>query len=77
MQDHLFIPILFNCSYQNSWKELATSANSEKHVGKHKAYLFIIEPGMRKCVLCHMWTTKAQISLRIRAVWSAPLLFAA
>ena len=25
---------------------------------------------MRKCVLCHMQTTKAQISLRIRAVWS-------
>ena len=32
---------------------------------------------MRKCVLCHMWTTKARISLRIHAVWSAPLLFAA
>ena len=31
---------------------------------------------MRKCVLCHMRTTKVQISLRIRAVWSAPLLFA-
>ena len=32
---------------------------------------------MRKCVLCHMRTTKAQIRLRIRAVWSAPLFFAA
>ena len=32
---------------------------------------------MQKRVLCHMRTTKAQISLRIRAVWSAPLLFAA
>ena len=32
---------------------------------------------MRKCVLWHMRTTKVQISLRIRAVWSAPLLFAA
>ena len=32
---------------------------------------------MRRCVLCHMRTTKVQISLRIRAVWSAPLLFAA
>ena len=32
---------------------------------------------MRKCALCHMRTTKAQISLRIRAVWSAPLWFAA
>ena len=32
---------------------------------------------MQKCVLCHMRTTKAQISLRIRAVWLAPLLFTA
>ena len=32
---------------------------------------------MRKTCLCHMRTTKAQISLRIRAVWSVPLLFAA
>ena len=32
---------------------------------------------MRKTCLCHMRTTKAPISLRIRAVWSAPLLFAA
>ena len=32
---------------------------------------------MRKRVLCYMRTTKVQISLRIRAVWSAPLLFAA
>ena len=31
---------------------------------------------MRKRVLCHMRTTKAQICLRICAVWSAPLLFA-
>ena len=36
-----------------------------------------VSQAMRKCVLCHMRTTKAQISLRIRAVWSAPLLFAA
>ena len=32
---------------------------------------------MRKSAFCHMRTTKAQISLRFRAVWSAPLLFAA
>ena len=31
---------------------------------------------MQKRVLCYMRTIKAQISLRIRAVWSAPLLFA-
>ena len=30
-----------------------------------------------KTCFCYMWTTKAQISLRIHAVWSAPLLFAA
>ena len=38
---------------------------------------YIIEPRHEKTCLCHMRTTKAQISLRIRAVWSAPLLFAA
>ena len=32
---------------------------------------------MRKRVLCHIRTTKAQISLHIHAVWSASLLFAA
>ena len=35
------------------------------------------EPHHKKTCFCHMWTTKAQISLRIRAIWSAPLLFAA
>ena len=32
---------------------------------------------MRKPLLCHMRTTKTQISLCIRAVWSVPFLFAA
>ena len=31
---------------------------------------------LRKLALIHVRTTKAQISLRIRADWSAPLLFA-
>ena len=31
---------------------------------------------MWKRVFEHMWTAKAQISLRIRAVWSGPLLSA-
>ena len=35
------------------------------------------EPRQEKTCLCHMRTTKAQISLCIRTVWSAPLLFAA
>ena len=38
---------------------------------------FLNEPHREKTCLCHMQTTKAQISLRIRAVWSAPLLFPA
>ena len=44
---------------------------------EHTLSIFNMSRAMRKCVLCHMRTTKAQISLRIRAVWSAPLLFAA
>ena len=40
-------------------------------------YLSLMEPHHEKICLCHMWTTKAQISLRIHAVWSAPLLFTA
>ena len=31
----------------------------------------------RQTCLCHMWTTKTQISLHIWAVWSESLLFAA
>ena len=50
-----------------------------------EAHLIVPEEGCdlwicaRSCenVSCHMRTTKVQISLRIRAVWSAPLLFAA
>ena len=37
----------------------------------------IDEPHHEKTQFCHMLTTKAQISLRIYVVWSAPLLFAA
>ena len=35
------------------------------------------EPRHEKTCFCHMRTTKAQISLRIRAVWSPPGLFTA
>ena len=37
----------------------------------------IMEPHHEKTCSCHMWTTKAQISLSICTDWSAPLLFAA
>ena len=36
----------------------------------------VIEPHHEKTCLCNMRKIKAQISLRIPAVWSAPLLFA-
>ena len=35
----------------------------------------IYEPRHEKTWFCHMWIKKAQISLLIHAVWSAPLLF--
>ena len=38
---------------------------------------FFIEPRHEKTCVCHIRTTKGQISLRIHAVWSAPLLFTA
>ena len=38
---------------------------------------FSYEPHHEKTCLCPLRTTKVQISLPIRAVWSAPLLFAA
>ena len=38
---------------------------------------YTYEPRREKTCFYHMQTTKAQISLRIRAVWSAPLLSAA
>ena len=39
--------------------------------------LTLLEPHHAKTCLCHMRTTIAQISLRIRAIWPTPLLFAA
>ena len=38
--------------------------------------LFLLGCDARKPVFEGLWTTQAQTSLRIRAVWSAPLLFA-
>ena len=40
-------------------------------------YWITNEPRHEKACFSHIRTTKAQISLRIRAVWSEPLLFAA
>ena len=38
---------------------------------------YMYEPHHEKTCFCHMRTTKAQISLRIRAIWWVPLLLAA
>ena len=51
-----------------------------KAIFVHKKYVFKPnkdETCHEKTCICHMRTTKAQISLRICAVWSAPLLFVA
>ena len=42
-----------------------------------RTFQHYISRAMRKHVLCHMRTTKAQISLRTCAVWSAPVMMAA
>ena len=54
------------------WKFLSITVNQE-----NGSLNFKYEPRHEKTCFCHMRITKAQISLRIRAVWSAPLLFAA
>ena len=47
------------------------------HIWKDQETLTVNKPRHEKTCLCHMQTTKAQISLRISAVWSALLLFTA
>ena len=39
--------------------------------------VWIFQPHHEKTCLCHIRTTKTQSSLRIRAIWSASLLFTA
>ena len=59
-----------------------TSDSSNVHklayfMNVHKNHKPIFEPLHEKTCFNHMWTTKVQISLCIRAVWSALLLFVA
>ena len=52
----------------------------QSFIYRHRCFLWIMnidEPHHEKTSLCNMRTTKAQISLRISAAGSAPLLFAA
>ena len=53
------------------WREWCADAQAPIHEPWLFAYMGQV---MRKGVLCHMRTTKVQISLRIRAVWTTPLL---
>ena len=53
------------------YENFSISCPITKHMGS-----ILFEPHHEKTCLCHMRTTKAQIKLRIRPVWSAPLLFA-
>ena len=55
----------------------AISSNVAHMTGAVPLICITYEPRHEKTCFCHMRTTKAQISLRIRAVWSAPLLLAA
>ena len=68
----LFNPTQNSCRHQKiSWQSLLWASPKRLMIKKH------LDQVMQKHVLCHMRTTKAQNSLHIRAVWSAPLLFAA
>ena len=68
------LPSFCGCSGQF---ESTLVENPEDRISCDVARISIGPGQVRKRVLCHMRTTKAQISLHIRAVWSAPLLFAA
>ena len=64
-----------------SWYEMILArkvpAPFEGSIRTHRVVWKHMSRAMIKRVLCHMRTTKAQISLRIHAVWSAPLFLAA
>ena len=71
---HVF-PSLFSISYALRWATQGQWSSGFHFFSSAKKSIF--EPRHKKTCICHMRTTKAQISMRIRAVWSAPLLFAA
>ena len=60
---------------QAEWAGFHKTAFHGNHVGGHTGYH--LSHLSWENLFCHMRTTKAQISLRIHTVWSAPLLFAA
>ena len=73
--------IVEECTHCRPWSDAAFCVTkSPKSVDTICLCLFVRTLGMgrtmRKCVFRHMRTVKAQISLRIRAVWSGPSLSA-
>ena len=79
------ILLVLSCCSSNA-NEMANRADLDQSALKGQSDLGLYclprhvcpnESRHEKTCLCHMRTTKAQISLRIRAVWSAPLLFTA
>ena len=75
----------FICGSFDGWNTVIWDLTNSKNLmvsgirdsGCQLTCQIIYEPRREKTCFCHMRTTKAQISLRIRAVWSTPLLFAA
>ena len=84
------LPVIICCKSWTCWRTNFANCLTDKpgncyiacNIGSSKdtnalARSIILSSFMRKPGFCHMRTTKPQISLRIRAVWSAPLLSAA
>ena len=69
------IPVMFPTALDRG--ALNRAGRNHKARPEPTTVVYIDEPPHEKTCLCHMRTTKAQISLRICSVWSAPLLFAA
>ena len=68
--------LVHRASYlQFGWMYIHLSPNLQ--YGNVLEEIWLYETRHEKTCLCHMRTTKGQISLHIRAVWSGPLLFAA
>ena len=72
----VFIWVLV-CFEENKSESLNISKFNINYLLISLVFKLINEPHREKTCLCHMQTTKAQNSLRIHAVWLAPLFFAA
>ena len=78
----LILSIVMNDTYVESGVETASAKIKVKVINSYLELVYILknadninicEPCHKKTLLCYMWTRKAQMSLLIREVWSAPL----